>query len=112
MGFQLGINYPNPFNPDTRIPFDLFEKVFVDGRPATVTIRIFDILRQYVASPTALAHPAGDGAVVLDLEYATPGRYEAYWNGRNRLDSSVPSGVYILELTVNGRSQNRRIFVN
>jgi hypothetical protein len=111
-GFQLGSNYPNPFNPDTRIPFELFDSVFVEGRPASVTIRIYDILRQYVASPTALAHPAGDGALVIDLEYTSPGRHEAYWDGRNRSGYLVASGVYVLELTVNGRTQSRRIFVS
>ena len=111
-GFQLGSNYPNPFNPDTRIPFELFDSVFVEGRPANVTIRIYDILRQYVASPTALGHPVGDGTPVIDLEYTSPGRHEAYWDGRNRSGSAVASGVYVLELTVNGRSQSRRIFVS
>ena len=66
-GFELGRNYPNPFNPDTRVPFDLFGGVFPEGRPANVTIRIFNIFRQYVASPTALGHPAGDGTPVVDL---------------------------------------------
>lgn len=110
-GFELGRNYPNPFNPDTRIPFDLFEGVFPEGRPANVTIRIFNILRQYVASPTALGHPAGDGTPVVDLEYTSPGHYEAYWDGRDRSESLVASGVYILELMVNGRPQVRRMFV-
>jgi hypothetical protein len=110
-GFVLGTNYPNPINPDTRIPFDLFESIFPEGRPANVTIRIFNILRQYVASPTALGHPAGDGAPVIDLEYASPGHYEAYWDGRDRSGSYVASGVYYLELIVNGRSQLRRILV-
>ena len=111
-GFELGRNYPNPFNPDTRIPFDLFEGVFPEGRPANVTIRIFNILRQYVASPTALGHPAGDGTPIVDLEYTSPGHYEAYWDGRDRSGSYLASGVYILELTVNGRSQVRRMFVS
>ena len=110
-GFELGRNYPNPFNPDTRIPFDLFEGVFPEGRPANVTIRIFNILRQYVASPTALGHPAGDGTPVVDLEYTSPGHYAAYWDGRDRSESLVASGVYILELMVNGRPQVRRMFV-
>ena len=110
-GFELGSNYPNPFNPDTRIPFDLFEGVFPEGHPANVTIRIFNILRQYVASPTALGHPAGDGTPVVDLEYTSPGHYEAYWDGRDRSGSLVVSGVYILELMVNGRPQVRRMFV-
>ena len=111
-GFELGRNYPNPFNPDTRIPFDLFEGVFPEGRPANVTIRIFNILRQYVASPTALGHPAGDGTPIADLEYTSPGHYEAHWDGRDRSGSYVVSGVYILEFTVNGRSQVRRMFVS
>ena len=111
-GFELGRNYPNPFNPDTRIPFDLFDGVLPEGRPANVTIRIFNILRQYVASPTALGHPAGDGTPIVDLEYTSPGHYEAYWDGRDRSGSFVASGVYILELTVNGRSQVRRMFVS
>ena len=111
-GFELGRNYPNPFNPDTRIPFDLFDGVLPEGRPANVTIRIFNILRQYVASPTALGHPAGDGTPIVDVEYTSPGHYEAYWDGRDRSGSFVASGVYILELTVNGRSQVRRMFVS
>ncbi len=111
-GFELGRNYPNPFNADTRIPFDLFEGAFPEGRPANVTIRIFNILRQYVASPTALGHPAGDGTPVVDLEYTSPGHYEAYWDGRDRSGAYVASGVYMLELTVNGRSQVRRMFVS
>jgi len=110
-GFALGSNYPNPFSVETRIPFELFDDLFAEGRPALVSIRIYDILRQYVASPTTLGHPAGDGTPLIDLEYAVPGRHEAYWNGLDRSGRSVASGVYILELTVNGRSEIRRMFV-
>jgi hypothetical protein len=111
-GFALGVNYPNPFATETRIPFELFERLFAEGRPAVVSIRVFDILRQYVASPTTLGHPAGDGTPVIDLEYMTPGRHEAYWDGLDRSGRPVSSGVYILELTVNGRSEIRRVFVS
>lgn len=111
-GFRLAQNYPNPFNPETRIPFELFDEVFVDGRPATVSIRIYNVLTQYVASPTALNHPAGDGTPVIDLEYTSPGAYEAYWDGRDRFGSPVASGVYILQLTVNGRAQIMKMFVS
>jgi hypothetical protein len=65
--FELGRNYPNPFDAETRVPFDLYEGAFPEARPAIVTMRIFNILRQYVASPTALGHPAGDGTPVVDL---------------------------------------------
>lgn len=110
-GFRLGQNYPNPFRTETRIPFELFEGAFPEGRPANVTMRIFNLLRVYVASPTALNHSAGDGAPVMDLEYGMPGRHEAYWDGRDRSGASVASGLYILELTVNGRSQVMRMWV-
>jgi hypothetical protein len=111
-GFLLGQNYPNPFNPDTRIPFELFEEAFPEGRPANVSIRIFNLLRVYVGSPSALNHPLGDGTPVVQLEYSFPGQYEAYWDGRDRSGAQVSSGVYLLELTVNGRSQIRRMTVS
>ncbi|MEX0935662.1 MAG: hypothetical protein WD013_02075 [Gemmatimonadota bacterium] len=111
-GFYLGRNFPNPFNSETRIPFDLYEEAFPEGRPATATIRIYNILRQYVASPTAMGHPGGDGVEIVNLEYSAPGHYEAHWDGRDRSGSYVASGVYIVELTVNGRSQVRRMFVS
>jgi hypothetical protein len=111
-GFDLGTNYPNPFRSETRIRFDLYDEAFPEGRPARVTIRIFNIIGQYVASPTALGHSAGDGTPVIDLEYPAPGHYEAFWDGRDDSGQSVPAAVYLLELTVNGRSQVRRIRVS
>jgi hypothetical protein len=111
LGFRLGQNYPNPFNTDTRIPFELHDRAFVDGRPAVVTMRIYNVLQQYVASPTALNHPAGEGTPVVELEYASPGTYEVYWDGRNQSGARVASGVYVVQLSVNGRSQVLRMFV-
>jgi hypothetical protein len=110
--FRLEQNYPNPFNPATRIPFELMDDAFMDGRPATVSIRIYNILLQYVDSPTAVNHPMGDRTSILDLEYMSPGRYEAFWDGRDRTGAPVASGVYILEMTVNGRSRTMKMFVN
>ena len=110
-GFQLEQNYPNPFNPETRIPFVLDEALFVDGRTVVVSIRIFNVLQQLVASPTALNHPRGPAVGVVDLEYLAPGRFEAYWDGRDRNGERVASGVYFLQLVVNGRSQIRKMFV-
>ncbi len=110
-GFYLEQNYPNPFNPETRIPFVLFEDLFVDGRPVVVSLRIFNVLQQYITSPTALNHPRGDGIQVLDLEYPHPGRFEAYWDGRDERGRHVASGVYFVQLTVNGRTQILRMYV-
>jgi hypothetical protein len=107
---RLGQNYPNPFNPTTRIPFTLFEEDFVNGRPAVVSIWILDILMRPVDVPRALEHPNGD-ALVENLEYPTPGRWEAYWEGRDRAGNKVASGMYLLVLVVNGERQPPRSIV-
>lgn len=110
--FRIGTNRPNPFNPETRIPFELFDGAFQDGQPAIVTARIYNALVRYVASPTALNHPAGEGTPVIDLEYQFPGEHELYWDGRDRSGNSVASGIYVLELTVNGKSRMIRMYVS
>ena len=109
-GFTLGQNYPNPFNPETRIPFDLNEVLFIDGGTAVVSVRIYNVLQQFVASPTALSHPSGQASLV-DLEYMTPGRYEAYWNGLDQSGREVASGIYFVQLTVNGVTAVTRMYV-
>ncbi len=111
-GFVLEQNYPNPFNPETRVPFVLGEELFTDGRPVVVSIRIYNVLQQFITAPTALNHPVGEGVPVIDLEYPFPGRYEAYWDGRDQAGRQVASGVYFVQLAVNGRPpQVRKMFV-
>ena len=110
-GFQLRQNYPNPFNPETRIPFGLGEELFADGGPTVVTIRIYNVLQQFVASPTALNNPGGEGLPMVNMEYSAPGSYEAYWDGRDSAGNQVASGIYFLQLVVNGRSQVIKMFV-
>lgn len=109
--FELRSNYPNPFNPETTIPFALNQGLFEAGRGAVVTIRIFNQLKQLVASPVALRHPAGEGVNLVQLEYTRPGEYEAFWDGRDSNGRPVASGVYFCQITVNGRSKIIRMFV-
>ncbi len=110
-GFELEQNYPNPFNPETRIPFTLGENLFQTEQPVRVTIRVYNMLSQLVASPTALRHPEGDGTPVVNLEYTQPGRHEAFWDGRDRAGVQVASGVYFYQIVVNGQSQIKRMLV-
>lgn len=110
-GFELRQNYPNPFNPETRIPFSLDEELFSDGEPVVVSIRIYNVLQQLVASPTALNNPGSDGFPVADMEYERSGDYEAYWDGLDLNGNQVASGIYLLELMVNGRSNVIKMFV-
>jgi hypothetical protein len=110
-GFVLEQNYPNPFNPETKIPFVLYEELFDGGKPVVVSVRIFNVLQQFITAPTALNHPRGEGVPVLELEYPFPGRFEAHWDGRDERGRQVASGVYFVQLTVNGKTQFQRMYV-
>lgn len=99
---RLGLSYPNPFNPETKIPFELFPEDFIGGRPVVVSMRILDILGRPVAIPAALDHPDGNGAKVDNLQYTTPGPKEAYWDGYDKDGRKVASGMYLLLFVVNG----------
>ncbi len=100
---QLRQNYPNPFNPVTRIPFYLDASLFEGGSNPKISITIFNVLGQPVAIPTALNHPAGNGAPVRVLEYFSPGDHEVYWDGTDRDGNKVASGLYFARLAINGQ---------
>ncbi|MGH7475032.1 MAG: hypothetical protein ACRELD_01965 [Longimicrobiales bacterium] len=111
-GSRLGQNYPNPFNPTTRLPFDLWPEDFAEGQPVVVTIRIYNVLHQLVAVPTALNHPAGNGLPVDQLEYTSPGRKEVFWDGLDRSGRKVASGLYYVQFQINNRKPEvKKIFV-
>ncbi len=110
-GFELQQNYPNPFNPTTRIPFTLGPSLFEEGE-VRVTMRIFNVLQQPVATPTALNHPDGAGIEVDGLQYYTPGRKEAFWDGYDEHGRQVASGLYYLQIIVNGRRQIMKMLVS
>ena len=86
-------NYPNPFNPETWIPYQLAE-------PGDVNITIYDA-RGVVVRRLVLGHqPAGD--------YTRWSR-AAYWDGRNGLGEYVASGIYFYQLETNGVSLLRKM---
>lgn len=107
--FSLEQNFPNPFTSETRIPFTLCESLFAEGRPVVVSIRIFNILQQLVAVPTAIGHAAGEGVPLFQLEYSQPGEYQALWDGRDQEGRPVVSGTFWVQLTVNGDYRSKRI---
>ena len=109
-GFEINPNYPNPFNPETTIRFTLNDDLFTSGRPVVVTARIFNVLSQPVAYPIALAHQAG-AVEVRNLEYTQPGLHEAFWDGTDQSGRQVASGVYLLQITVNGQSKTKKMYV-
>lgn len=110
---RLKGNYPNPFNPTTTIPFTLLDEDLRDGKPAKVTIRIYNLLSQLVAIPRALQHPAGNGVLVDNLMYTEPGEKLAFWDGTDSTGRKVASGIYYVVLIVNGeREPPKKMVVN
>jgi len=71
-------NFPNPFNPETWIPYQLRQE-------SDVVIRIHDASGKLVRSLKLGHKPAG---YYLDHAKAT------YWDGMNKSGESVSSGVY------------------
>jgi len=80
--------YPNPFNPDVWIPFDI-------ENGGNVVIEIYNVFGQLVRT--------------LDLGYKMPGHYVStskagYWDGRNSHGEEVSSGLYFYRLKVGNYS--------
>ena len=88
-------NYPNPFNPETWIPYQLSE-------PTNVTITIYSVDGQLVRT--------------LELGHQAVGVYEsrsraAHWDGRNELGEQVASGVYFYVLTAGDFNATRKMLI-
>ncbi len=88
-------NYPNPFNPETWIPYQL-------ANPADVALRIYAV----------------DGSLVrvLSLGHKAVGTYQtraraAYWDGRNAVGEPVASGVYFYTLTAGDFNSTRKLLI-
>ena len=86
--FALLGNAPNPFNPSTAIRFEI-------ERPGPVTLRIY----------------SAGGRLVRTLvrEPLPSGRYRTVWNGTDDRGAPVGSGVYVYEISSQGRSIARKM---
>jgi len=87
-GFALGNNYPNPFNPETMIPYSL------PGR-MPVALVVYDVR----------------GAKVRTLvDQVLPGGHHlTRWDGQDDGGRSVASGVYLYRLAISGAEQTGRM---
>ena len=88
-------NYPNPFNPETWIPYQL-------ATPADVKITIYDAKGSVVRTLLLGHQPEG---------YYTEQHRAVYWDGRNMFGERVASGVYFYQLHTDAVSLTRRMLI-
>ncbi len=102
----LGQNYPNPFRPETFIPFTV-EDCGGAGGHRVVSLRIYNVLAQLVATP--ILHGSDKPMASLRLSC---GEYVAYWDGRVARSRRLAStGVYVYELIVDGERTSKKMFM-
>ena len=88
-------NYPNPFNPETWIPYQL-------SKPAEVTLRIYAVNGVLVRTLALGQTPAGI--------YQSRSR-AAYWDGKNDVGESVASSIYFYTLTAGDFTATRKLLI-
>ena len=86
--FELGANYPNPFNPSTLIPYQL-------AASSHVRLEVFNLLGQRIATLVEGEQPAGF--------------HTARWQATDAAGRAVGAGVYLYRLTVGAAHQMGRM---
>jgi hypothetical protein len=86
---SLGGCFPNPFNPLTKIRFEL-------AHPTAVDLKIYDLQGRLVR-------------VLVANELLNAGRYESEWSGRDERGAKVATGVYLYRLVTDSFSGSHRM---
>jgi hypothetical protein len=89
-------NFPNPFNPETWIPYQLKEN-------SDVTLRIYNEFGKMIREFSLGYIPAGI--------YATPDK-AIYWNGKNESGEKVASGIYFYTIQAGKFVSTKKMIVN
>ena len=92
---QLLANYPNPFNPETWIPYEL-------ATDTDVRITIYNAQGVVIRTLQLGQQSAG---------YYTDRERAAYWDGRNALGEQVASGIYFYQLETDAMSSLRKMVI-
>ena len=88
-------NYPNPFNPETWIPYHL-------AKDAAVVLTIYDVGGSVVRTLEVGHQPAG----VYQSKHRA-----AYWDGKNQIGEKVASGLYFYTLTAGDFTATRKMLI-
>jgi hypothetical protein len=97
--FTLSQNYPNPFNPTTTIKFKIPQSPLPggDGRGGLVTLKVYDVLGNEIATLVNEEKPAGS--------------YEVEFNSHSGSVRNLPSGIYFYRLTVGRFADTKKLIL-
>ena len=92
---QLLPNYPNPFNPETWIPFEL-------SQDSEVSVTIYDV--------------SGTPVRNISVGYLEAGRYVSqskaiYWDGKTDTGERVASGIYLYQIQAGDYTETRKMVI-
>ncbi len=88
--YSLAQNFPNPFNPETKIEFEL-------KQAGMVNIEIFNVLGQNVRT--------------LISEYKEAGKHSVIWNGKDNRNQIVPTGIYFYRMISGDFVQSKKMML-
>ena len=88
--YELKANFPNPFNPETLIEYQL-------GQADQVNLKIFNVRGEEIVS-------------LVNAEQAA-GVYQVKWDGRNRFGQFVSAGVYIYQIETDHFIESRKMLL-
>ena len=81
--------YPNPFNPSVTLSYDLLEMT-------DLNVSVYDLTGELVWSHSIASHPAGQN-------------YTLTWNGSDRQNSALPSGIYLVYIQAGRQSLSQKV---
>ena len=88
--FSLLQNYPNPFNPTTKISYNLPSSGYV-------SLTVYDLLGREIASLVSSEQSAG--------------QHDVNWNGKSKIGTEVPSGVYLYTLNSGNFTSTKKMIL-
>ena len=88
--FTLHNNYPNPFNPETNIQFDIPEHL-------PVKLAIYDL--------------SGKEVNILVQDTFAPGKYKVMWNGKDQYGQPVSAGMYIYQIEAGNFRNTKKLIL-
>jgi hypothetical protein len=89
-GYRLSANYPNPFNPETNIEYEL-------PKSGLVRLEVYNLLGQKIKT-------------LIDQNQMA-GVHQAIWNGKNEFDEAVASGIYLYRMETNDFKATKRMLL-